>query len=179
MPLTEDFARDPQGRRFADVMNDRTRIDFPAILRFFDDQARQQRLVDSELHHDRPALAGVIRELEHRPDVDRLFRTNDGHLTTRFRQAIGVVVRMVMATHGWRTTGRKGSLGVRANVPARTTAPGAYHNTGGLALWFTRAERYELAAGSPYRLVEDRAGEINGNQATALNERQAAGYPPA
>ena len=159
MPLAQQFARDRQGRRFADVLND-ARIPFPAILAFFNDPQRQRRLVESELHHDRPALAGVVRELEHRQDVDRFFRTNGGHMTTRFRQAVGVVVRIVMESHGWKTTGRKGSLGVRVRVPARSPPAGADPNTGGLALWFTRAERYELVAGTPYRTVGKRAAEI-------------------
>src|SRR5436305_783112 len=128
MPLIQQFAQDRQGRRFADVLND-ARISFPAILAFFNDPHRQQRLLDSELYHDRPALAGVVRELEHRPDVDQFFRTNDGHVTTRFRQAIGVVVRIIMESHGWKTTGRKGSLGVRAKGPTRTVTAGADHNT--------------------------------------------------
>lgn len=159
MPLAQQFAQDRQGRRFADVLND-ARISFPAILTFFNDPNRQRRLIESELHHDRPALAGVICELEHRQDVEQFFRTNDGHVTTRFRQAIGVVVRIIMESHGWKTTGRKGSLGVRAKVPSRTTTAGAYHNTGGLAVWFTRAERYQLVVGSPFRSVEQRANEI-------------------
>jgi hypothetical protein len=78
----------------------------------------------------------------------------------RFRQAVGVAVRILMESHGWRTTGRKGSLGVRASVPPRTARAGAYHNTGGLALWFTRAERYELSTGMPFRPVAERAQEI-------------------
>jgi hypothetical protein len=159
MPLAQQFARDRQGRRFADVLHD-GRISFPAILAFFNDPQRQRRLVESELHHNRPALAGVVCELEHRQDVDQFFRTNDGHVTTRFRQAVGVVVRIIMESQGWKTTGRKGSLGVRVKRPIRTTTTGAYHNTGGLALWFTRAERYELVAGTPYRTVEKRAAEI-------------------
>ncbi len=152
MPLAEQFAQDRQGCRFADVVGD-PRIDFAAILAFFDNASRQQRMAESEEHHDRPALAGVVRELEARPDVHEFFLGHDGHTTTRFRQAVGVVVRIVMENQGWRTTGRKGSLGVRATVTPRTTTPGAYHNTGGLALWFTRAERYELPNGMPYRPV--------------------------
>lgn len=159
MPLLERFAEDNQGRRFTDVLSD-TRISFAEILRFFDDPDRQRRMIESELHHDRPALAGVVRELEARPEVHRFFLDNDGHTTTRLRQAVGVVVRIIMEGHGWRTTGRKGSLGVRASVPARTATAGAYHNTGGLALWFTRAERYELPGGMPFRPVAERAQEI-------------------
>ena len=156
MPLDQQFNQDAQGRRFADVMAD-TRISFPAILAFFDDPDRQRRMIESEEHHDRPALAGVICELEERPDVHDFFLNNDGHTTTRFRQAVGVVVRIVMENHGWRTTGRKGSLGLRTNVTPRTTTPGAYHNTGGLALWFTRAERYELPTGKRFQPVAERA----------------------
>src|SRR3954463_9138558 len=169
MPLAQQFAQDRQGGRFADVLND-ARISFSAILAFFNDPQRQRRLIESELHHDRPALAGGICELEHRQDVDQFFRTNDGHVTTRFRQAVGVVVRIIMEAHGWKTTGRKGSLGVRAKVPTRTTAAGAFHNTGGLAVWSPRAERYELGAGSPYRSVEERAAEIERTPATTVLE---------
>ncbi len=61
-----------------------------------------------------------------------------------------------MERRGWRKTGRKGSLGVRAAVSGRTTRPGTYHNTGGLAFWFLRAERYELKAGMPFRSVRQR-----------------------
>lgn len=159
MALAQQFSEDRQGKKFADVLNS-TQISFPAILAFFNDPQRQRRLVESELHHNRPALAGVICELEHRQDVHQFFRTNDGHVTTRFRQAIGVVVRIIMESHGWRTTGRKGSLGVRVKAATKLPTSGAEHNTGGLALWFTRAERYELVAGMPYRSVERRAAEI-------------------
>jgi hypothetical protein len=59
---------------------------------------------------------------------------------------------MIMERRGWRKTGKKGSLGVRATATRRTPA----HNTGGLAFWFLRAERYERIAGMPYRSVQAR-----------------------
>ncbi len=142
MSLSTQFAEDKQGRRFKDVLND-PRIDFNAVLEFFDDPDRQDRMIESELHHDRPALAGVIRELEARQDVKTFFENHDAHTTRRFRQAIGVAVRLAMENRGWKTTGRKGSLGTRVKVPAGTTTPGAYRNNGGMSVWFTRAERYE------------------------------------
>lgn len=143
MTLTNQFRLDSQGRRFTDVMQD-PRIDFDIVLDFLSDPARQRRMIESEIHHDRPPLAGVVRELESYPEVRAFFENHDGHTTRRFRQAVGVVVRIIMNNHGWHTTGRKGSLGKRVSVPPRTTTPGAYHNEGGLAQWFTRAERYEL-----------------------------------
>lgn len=128
MALAERFANDRQGKRFPDVMND-ARISFSAILDFFDDPDRQRRMVESEVHHDRPAIAGVVLELENRNDVREFFASHEGE-TTRFCQAVGVVVRIVMEAQGFKKTGRKGSLGD--------------------AMWFTRAERYELSSGMPF-----------------------------
>ena len=159
MELAEVFANDNQGRRFKDVVED-PRLSFASILQFFDDASRQRRMLESEQHHDRPPLAGVIRELEGRPDVHHFFMTNDGRTTTRFRQAVGVIVRIIMETHGWRTTGRKGSLGVKMDAAQRSSQPGAYHNTGGLSLWFVRAERYRMDA-MPFQAVSERAREVD------------------
>lgn len=91
MSVADQFAADRQGRRYADVLKQDL---FRSILAFFDDPERQRRMVESELHHDRPALAGVVRELEHRDDLNEFFGKNPGHVTTRFRQAIGVLVRV-------------------------------------------------------------------------------------
>ena len=157
MQLAKQFAEDKQGRRYADVL----KLDlFQSILTFFDDPNRQRRMVESELHHDRPALAGVVRELEHREDLNEFFATNPGHVTTRFRQAIGLVVRIIMENNGWRKTGRKGSLGVRTKPEVATPMKGAATNNGGLSVWFTRAERYEPKDSMPYRPVEERSEEI-------------------
>lgn len=155
----QDFLQDRQGRTFADVLNDPEQP-FDAVLEFFNDEDRQRRMEESELHHDRSPLAGVVRELESQPSVDDFLSSKHPRRTKRLRQAIGVLVRMIMDRHGWNKTGRKGSLGVRAKITARTDAPGAYHNTGGLAFWFLRAERYEPVGGAPFPLVRDRARKL-------------------
>jgi hypothetical protein len=157
MQLSKQFAEDRQGRRYADVL----KLDlFQSILTFFDDPNRQRRMVESELHHDRPALAGVVRELEDQEGLDEFLATNPGHVTTRFRQAIGLVVRIIMENNGWLKTGRKGSLGVRTKPKVAIPKTGAATNTGGLSVWFTRAERYEPKDGMPFRSVEKRSEEI-------------------
>ena len=74
----------------------------------------------------------------------------------RLRQAIGVLVRLIMERRGWQKTGRKGSLGVHAAGADRTPA----HNSGGLAFWFVRAERYERPDGMPFRSVRARCEEL-------------------
>lgn len=154
-----EFLGDRQGRTFSDVLDDPEQP-LDDVLAFFDDAERQRRMEDAEIHHDRAALSGVVRELEAQPAVNRFLASEDPRRTKRLRQAVGVVVRMVMEQRGWKKTGKKGSLGVRANVARGTTTPGAYHNTGGLAFWFLRAERYEKIDGMPYRSVRDRAEEI-------------------
>jgi hypothetical protein len=155
----EDFQTDRQGRTFADVFGDAAQP-FDQVLAFFSDQDRQRRMEESELHHNRPALAGVVRELEADSDFDRFLASQHPRRTKRLRQAIGVVVRMIMERRGWRGTGKKGSLGVRAAREDHSTKPGAYHNTGGLAFWFLRAERYERTDGMPYRSPRARHDEI-------------------
>ncbi len=151
----KDFLEDRQGRTFADVLNDPEQP-FDVVLEFFNDQEHQRRMEESEIHHDRPALAGVVRELESLKAIDRFLGDQHPRRTKRLRQVVGVVVRMIMERRGWRKTGRKGSLGVRATVSGRTSRPGTYHNTGGLAFWFLRAERYERKAGMPFRSVRQR-----------------------
>ncbi len=152
------FLEDRQGRTFSDVLDDPEQP-FDEVLAFFNDLDRQRRMEESETHHDRPALAGVVRELEVQPAIDRFLASQHPRRTKRLRQAVGVLVRIIMEQRGWKKTGRKGSLGVRANVTKGTKTPGAYHNTGGLAFWFLRAERYEHIDGMPFRSVRERAQE--------------------
>ncbi|MFN3194120.1 MAG: hypothetical protein ACE361_26665 [Aureliella sp.] len=150
------FLQDPQGMRFADVLNDPEQP-FDAVLEFFNDGDRQRRMEESELHHDRSPLAGVVRELESQPAIDGFLSEVHARRSMRLRQAIGVLVRIIMEQRGWQKTGRKGSLGVRASED--TIAPA--HNKGGLAFWFIRAERYERAEGMPFRSVKERFNAIN------------------
>ncbi len=154
--LTRDmFLEDHQGRRFADVVND-SDLRFDVLLEFFNDRNRQRRMEESEIHHDRPPLAGVVRELESHPAIDRSLADIKTQRSKRLRQAVGVMVRMIMQARGWQKTGRKGSLGVRTTKKGKAFN----HNTGGLAFWFIRAERYELAEGMPFRSVRERCREM-------------------
>ena len=156
LSITRDnFLADRHGRTFADVLNDPEQP-FDAVLAFFNDKGRHRRMVESEVHHNRPPLAGVVRELEAQPSIDTFLSSQHPRRTKRLRQAVGVVVRMIMARHGWKTTGKKGSLGVRAKIAPRTPTPGAYHNTGGLAFWFLRAERYVPRNGKRFPSVRER-----------------------
>lgn len=146
-----DFIDDRQGRTFSDVYNDAC-FPFADVLAFFNNAERQQRMVDAEIHHDRAPLAGVVREFEAQPKINLFLSEVHPKQTQRFRQAVGVLVRMIMERKGWRKTGKKGSLGVRAEKSKESPS----HNTGGLAFWFLRAERYELGTGMPFRTAAER-----------------------
>ena len=151
----EKFLQDRQGKTFRDVIED-SKQPFDKVLEFFQDAGRQRRMEESELHHDRAPLAGVVRELEAVPEIDRFLGRAQIRRNTRFRQAVGVLVRMIMESRGWKKTGRKGSLGTRAKGVAGKPA----HNTGGLAFWFIRAERYELLTGMPFQSVSKRSKDV-------------------
>ena len=151
----DEFLADRQGKTFVDVVND-SKQPFNTALEFFSDADRQRRMEESELHHDRAPLAGVVRELEAQPTIDKFLAGAHVSRNTRFRQAVGVLVRIIMELRGWKKTGRKGSLGVRA----ADAVPIAAHNTGGLAFWFCRAERYELNEGMPYQAVRERCTQF-------------------
>ena len=168
----QDFIGDRQGRTFADVLNDPEQP-FDAVLDFFNSEERQRRMQESEIHHNRAPLAGVVRELETQPRIDDFLSSKHPQRTKRLRQAVGVAVRMVMERLGWKKTGKKGSLGVRAAVGPRTSTPGAYHNTGGLAFWFLRAERYELPTGNPFPSVRSRNRKLTGKPKKPSSPKRA------
>ena len=150
-----DFLNDPQGKTFTDVIND-PQQPFEIVLDFFNDASRQRRMEESEIHHDRAPLAGVVRELESHPAIHKFLAGAHTRSSKRLRQTVGVVVRMIMERRGWKKTGRKGSLGVRATRTSQSPA----HNTGGLAFWFVRAERYERVEGMPYESVRVRCQNL-------------------
>jgi hypothetical protein len=155
----DEFLGDRQGRTFADVVTGSERP-FMAAIVFFNDSDRQRRMEESEIHHDRPPLAGVVRELEAVPAINRFLSRIHPRRSQRFRQAIGVLVRMIMERRGWEKTGKKGSLGVRNKAAAGRPS----HNTGGLAFWFIRAERYTSKQHKAFASVRKRCRELGAAQ---------------
>lgn len=156
----KSFLDDRQGKKFADVVFDPS-SPFKSLIVFFASRERQRRMEDSEIHHDRAPLAGVVRELEGLPEVEAYLVQASPQQSIRLRQAIGVLVRIVMEMLGWRKTGKKGSLGVRVSTSNDSADDGKPdHNTGGLAFWFLRAERYELESGMPFRSVKERCDDF-------------------
>lgn len=165
----QEFLEDRQGRTFADVANDPDQP-FAEALEFFNDRERQRRMEEAEIHHGRAPLAGVVRELESQPGVNAFLGAVHPRRSQRLRQSIGVLIRMIMERRGWRKTGKKGSLGVRS--AAATGRPS--HNTGGLAFWFLRAERYEHSDGKTFSSVRERCRELESKAPQKSRNRRSA-----
>ena len=114
-----DFLQDHQGRTFADVVNDPEQP-FGAVLDFFNDEDRQRRMGSSKIHHERACLVEVVWELEAQPLIDDFLSSHNPLRVNRLREAVGVVVRMVVERLRREKTGKRGSSGVRATVVPRT-----------------------------------------------------------
>ncbi|HEU5118285.1 MAG TPA: hypothetical protein VFT74_16825 [Isosphaeraceae bacterium] len=141
MPTRREFLADRQGVRFRNEV-DGWPLDFEAVLRFLDEPESRRRMLEAS-RGGRPALAGVVERIERRPDVESYLLGTDSHETMRFRQAVGIGVRLAMEAEGWKTSGRKGSLGRRVKVAPGTTRPGASHNDPPEpSRWFSKAEIY-------------------------------------
>jgi len=158
-PITvNSFLSDPRGAKFRQVVGDPRINNFQQWLDFFNDPEIQRRMMDAEIHYGRPALAGVICEMEQdRSSPFKSFLASyDGHSTAAAHRAIGVIVLMAMERNGWRKSGKsRGSLGQRISTTPGTTGPGAYRNASGLSLWFVSAQHYEPANGLPYKSVSE------------------------
>ncbi len=142
MPTLTQFSNDRLARRFRDVLCDR-RYNFEHVLGFFRRDDVHLALVATATRGEAP-LAGVVAEFE--SEFEPFLAGYDAHTTMRFRQAVGVVLCMVMTSLGWRRTGRKRSLGTRLPVASRTTTPSAYRNRDGDASrWFSSSEIYQQA----------------------------------
>lgn len=112
-----------QGVLFTQTLLDNEKM-FAKIFAFLSQSAIQLRMQDAEIHHNRPALSGMVWELERIPEVKAFFENNPPKDTLRFRQCMGVITKIVMQDLGWKRTGTKAAVGT------------------GVSQYFQKAERY-------------------------------------
>jgi len=72
-----------------------------------------------------PAVGAIVMALEKIPEIKEYFMKTPSADTVKFRQFIGMAVRLKMEENGYRKTGKKGSIG-------------------SFSKWLTRAEIYEV-----------------------------------
>jgi hypothetical protein len=147
-----DFLDDPHASRYRgelDVHPDAMR----RLIALLNEPANEQRLLDAETH-GMPALAGIAPQVEGEPLIETILRSGTDGM--RFRQTVGVAVKLKMARLGWRTTGRKGT--VRG------------------ARYFTKAERYRAEAPESDDYAERaRAALMSVHEIGDEHEREATG----
>jgi hypothetical protein len=76
-----------------------------ALLNDRDNGLRMVHMSEADL----PALRGIVKFIEGDPDIAPVIAPRKPGW--RYRQAIGVAIKLRMQELGWGTTGRKGSLG--------------------------------------------------------------------
>lgn len=114
----EDFSRDPHAAKYQGELQAHPDA-FNRLFALLNDPANEQRLVDAEML-DLPALTGVVRFIEADFIIAHTLKSDQS--VNRFRQTVGVAVRLKMEKLGWRKTGKK------------STVRGSHY--------FTKAERY-------------------------------------
>jgi hypothetical protein len=102
----EDFFDDPHASKYRDELARRPEA-FVRLFALLNDPANEQRLIDAEMHQ-LPALCGVVRFIEADPTIRAVLA--EDRAGYRFRQTVGVALKLKMAKLGWRTTGNKGSV---------------------------------------------------------------------
>ncbi len=126
----EDFKNDRLGKKYPDIYGMsgddgesaiKGEFDFQKVIDFFNDPKKIRRMEESEIHHDRPALAGVVRDFEKLVFIDNYFVKNDPPSTIRLKQAVGILVKLHMEKRGWKKKGEKGIIGTRIVDPEKKT----------------------------------------------------------
>lgn len=116
MGLLEKVRNDPQVKRYKKVWESETVArSVKDVGEFFERPDIVRRMIESEKHHDRPALAGIVIDLESLIVEQSMAGIERGEMQgwpspTRRNQLIGVIIRIVMEAEGWKPTGKKGSL---------------------------------------------------------------------
>lgn len=139
----QDFVDDPHAAKYLGELERRGPA-FEHLLLVLNDPATE-RLLEHESTQDHAALRAIVTIIDSHPE---LAAAVGGQAGRRYRQAIGVAVRLKMERLGWTTSGRKGPV----------DSPN-----------FTRAEKYVPAASPGNRRAAalaalDRVAEIGTEQ---------------
>lgn len=104
--MTADvFLADTHAAKYGDML--RAYPDaFRRLFAILSDPREQAELLAAE-RFGHPALSGVVERVEADPHIAAALGSPSG---PRFRQTVGVAVRLTMEALGWSTTGRKGPV---------------------------------------------------------------------
>ncbi len=98
----EGFLADAHGAKYRDVVRTHPEA-FARLMDVLNHPDQQAELLTAE-QYGHPALSGIVQTIESEEVLAGPVAN------VRFRQAVGVAVRLVMESMGWSTTGRKGPV---------------------------------------------------------------------
>jgi hypothetical protein len=105
--LPEAFQGDPHAARYVGVL-EAYPVAFDRLLDLLNDPLAE-RLLEHESEQGHAALRAIVGPVESDPVLHAA--VVDDTNGQRFRQAVGVAIRLKMARLGWTTSGRKGPVG--------------------------------------------------------------------
>lgn len=110
------FARDTHGKKYIKQID--TEPDASNLLfALLNDPLNEQNLMEAE-GDMRPALDGIVEAIEATPEIlDILQRGRQGH---RFRQTVGVAVKLKMCLLGWRKNATSKGNVTNSNIFTRS-----------------------------------------------------------
>lgn len=106
MLTIDDFRRDPHAAKYVRELENRPQA-AEHLLEILNEPANEGLFVHEADRGD-PPLAGVVRSIEADPEIRQILASGPGG--HRFRQAVGVAVRLRMEQLGWRAAGSKGAV---------------------------------------------------------------------
>lgn len=127
----KSFHDTPHGRRFLPVL-DNSKFPAKQVLDLLNKPKTLDVMAYVSTHmtnRPMPALAMIVEELEKIEEIEKFFRSTPSSETLRFRQFVGMAVRLAMEEKGFTTTGRKAKFGAASR-------------------WFTLAEIFEPSSKS-------------------------------
>ena len=119
----KSFQDGPHGRRFLPVL-DNPKVPAKQVVDLLNEPRILEGMAFVTKSIEYPALGAIVKELERVTEIAKYFAATPSRETLRFRQFVGMAVRLAMEGKGFRTTGRKGYIGT-------------------ISGWFTRAEIFE------------------------------------
>lgn len=101
----QHFLEDRHAAKYRDIVESHAAA-FAQVVAILNDPYYQEQLSAAE-RFGRPALSGVVQAIEADETVAASLASP---ASLRFRQTVGVAVRLTMEAMGWSTTGKKGSI---------------------------------------------------------------------
>ena len=123
MLTLKSFEDEPYGRIFIVVLKNPD-LPIKPVMKLLNNVEKVQCMACVTRNIEFPALGAIVKDLEKIREVKEYFESKIPSETLKYRQFVGMAVRLKMEEIGFKKTGKRGNLG-------------------SISKWFTRAAIYE------------------------------------